>query len=163
MADDGDYITGVAADRAINKEARERFELTQDTSNRYITGSVALVLKGRRYIDDPSDAPEDVEVEEGPQGGYYYETGDGDGGGDGGDDGSGGSGSDRPFDVEPSDLSDDELEQQHTVLSRLETEEREAGNGESAEVVAQLREEYEEEAEERGVNLGNSGVDESDD
>lgn len=29
--------------------------------------------KGRIYIDDPSEAPEDANVEEGAQGGYYYE------------------------------------------------------------------------------------------
>jgi len=33
------------------------------------------LVKDRRYVEDPSDAPEDVEVEQGPQGGYYYETG----------------------------------------------------------------------------------------
>lgn len=32
------------------------------------------VEKDRRYIDDPSEAPEDAEVQEGPQGGLYYET-----------------------------------------------------------------------------------------
>lgn len=33
-----------------------------------------LTEKARRYVDDPSEAPEDVEVQEGPQGGLYYET-----------------------------------------------------------------------------------------
>lgn len=33
-----------------------------------------LVQKGRRYISDPSEAPGDVEVQEGERGGYYYET-----------------------------------------------------------------------------------------
>lgn len=32
------------------------------------------IEKGRRYVDDPSEAPEGVEVQEGPQGGYFYET-----------------------------------------------------------------------------------------
>lgn len=32
------------------------------------------ISKGRRYISDPSEAPEDAEVHEGPQGGYYIET-----------------------------------------------------------------------------------------
>lgn len=32
--------------------------------------------KRRVYIDDPSEAPQDVQVQEGDQGGYYYETGD---------------------------------------------------------------------------------------
>lgn len=35
----------------------------------------AEVIKDRRYVEDPSDAPEGVNVEQGPQGGYYYETG----------------------------------------------------------------------------------------
>lgn len=30
--------------------------------------------KARRYVSDPSDAPDDADVQEGPQGGYYYET-----------------------------------------------------------------------------------------
>jgi hypothetical protein len=33
--------------------------------------------KGRRYIDDESEAPEDATVQEGSQGGLYYETGGG--------------------------------------------------------------------------------------
>lgn len=30
--------------------------------------------KGRRYISDPSEAPEGADVQQGEQGGYYYET-----------------------------------------------------------------------------------------
>lgn len=30
--------------------------------------------KGRRYVEDPSDAPEGVQVQEGPRGGHYYEV-----------------------------------------------------------------------------------------
>lgn len=41
----------------------------------FIERATDLATKGRRYVEDPSDAPEDVEVEQGPQGGYYYETG----------------------------------------------------------------------------------------
>lgn len=33
------------------------------------------IKKGRRYISDPSEAPENANVEQGPQGGYYYEVG----------------------------------------------------------------------------------------
>jgi hypothetical protein len=40
--------------------------------------------KGRVYVDDPSEAPDDVNVQEGQQGGYYYETG---GGGESGSSG----------------------------------------------------------------------------
>lgn len=35
---------------------------------------VHRVDKARRYVEHPSDAPEGAEVQEGPQGGYYYET-----------------------------------------------------------------------------------------
>lgn len=34
----------------------------------------AVLSKGRRYIDNPSEAPEGVEVQEGPQGGLWYQT-----------------------------------------------------------------------------------------
>lgn len=30
--------------------------------------------KGRVYVDSPEDAPDDASVEEGPEGGYYYES-----------------------------------------------------------------------------------------
>lgn len=43
-------------------------------------------FKRRVYIEDPSEAPSDANVEEGQQGGYYYET----------DAGAGGGGSDVP-------------------------------------------------------------------
>lgn len=33
--------------------------------------------KGRRYVDDPSEAPDDANVQQGPSGGFYYETGGG--------------------------------------------------------------------------------------
>lgn len=39
----------------------------------------AVLSKARRYIDDPSEAPEGVEVHEGPQGGLWYQTEDSDG------------------------------------------------------------------------------------
>ena len=45
------------------------------------------VHKNRRYISDPSDAPDDANVQEGARGGYYYEVG-----GSGGSGGSGGDG-----------------------------------------------------------------------
>ncbi|MGP8322422.1 MAG: hypothetical protein ACT6FG_00270 [Methanosarcinaceae archaeon] len=32
------------------------------------------LIKGRRYISDPSKAPEGVNVQQGKKGGYYYET-----------------------------------------------------------------------------------------
>lgn len=45
--------------------------------------------KGRVYVDDPSQAPGDVNVQEGNQGGYFYVT---DGGQEGGGGGSGQAG-----------------------------------------------------------------------
>lgn len=50
------------------------------------TGKEFGIVKGREYIDDPSEAPDDAEVQEGPRGGLYFET-------TGGSDESGGSGS----------------------------------------------------------------------
>lgn len=46
--------------------------------------------KGLRYVSDPSEVPEQYEVQEGQRGGYFYET----------DGGSGGSGDFEPADVE---------------------------------------------------------------
>lgn len=75
--------------------------------------------KERVYVDDPSQAPEDVDVQEGQQGGYYYETEGGSGeGGDGGDgqDGGGGTVQDEEADqamqemgIDPQELVDDHV------------------------------------------------------
>lgn len=40
-------------------------------------GGEGLSLKRRVYVDDPSEVPEDAELQEGEQGGVYYETGGG--------------------------------------------------------------------------------------
>lgn len=53
--------------------------------------------KGRVYISDPSEAPEDAQVHEGDQGGYYYETEDG---GEEGEDGDGGEEDGVPYSSE---------------------------------------------------------------
>lgn len=47
-------------------------------TNDYIRKTIrrAALSKSRRYIDDPSEAPEWAEVQEGPNGGTYYETDD---------------------------------------------------------------------------------------
>lgn len=65
MTEDNDYIRQTVANEAIRKQSR----------------------KGRRYINDPSEAPEGVEVHQGDQGGYYYETtgGSGEEGSEGGE------------------------------------------------------------------------------
>lgn len=68
-------VANVLGRKAIDEDELEDFEFEKDTSPRYITATVGRVAKARRYISDPSEAPEGVEVEEGPQGGYYYETG----------------------------------------------------------------------------------------
>lgn len=39
-----------------------------------ILNEMESLIKERRYIDDPSEAPEDADVQEGPQGGLYYEV-----------------------------------------------------------------------------------------
>ena len=56
-----------------------------------------------RYVSDPDDAPDDVNVEQGPQGGYRYKPG----GGGGSDDG------DRPHPNNPDEVAqymDDKLD-----------------------------------------------------
>lgn len=75
---DENYIRNIASERALDEDERERFEFQKDTSSEYVTNVVGHVVKGRRYIDDPSEAPEGAEVHEGEQGGTYYETEDGD-------------------------------------------------------------------------------------
>lgn len=50
--------------------------------------------KGRVYVEDPSAAPDDVQVQEGDQGGYFYETD----GSSSSADGDGGGGDDSPVD-----------------------------------------------------------------
>lgn len=54
----GDTPEGETAEGDINRKTAEE-----------------LARKARRYVESPSDAPEGVNIEEGPQGGYYYETG----------------------------------------------------------------------------------------
>jgi len=50
-------------------------EKTTGLSQERITDIVKVSLDKRTYISDPSDAPEGANVEQGPQGGYYYEQG----------------------------------------------------------------------------------------
>lgn len=57
------------AEFAIQVERAD--EMDKDNIAQELT---SFVGKGRRYISDPTDAPDDVEVQEGPQGGLYYET-----------------------------------------------------------------------------------------
>lgn len=40
--------------------------------------AIETLDKARRYVDDPSEAPEDADVQEGERGGYFYETESGD-------------------------------------------------------------------------------------
>lgn len=69
------------------------------------------VDKGRRYIDDPDDAPDDVEVQEGPEGGYYFETDDG---GDEEDGEEGGEDGDQGGDT--TNLDEDEWDEVETEV-----------------------------------------------
>lgn len=50
-------------------------EYSENLLGRKFIERATEVAKDRRYVDDPSDAPDDVDVEQGPQGGHYYETG----------------------------------------------------------------------------------------
>lgn len=69
------------------------------TDEDYVNRTIkeAVLSKARRYVDDPSEAPEDVEVQEGPQGGYYYET---EAAGGGGGEESGEDDSDSPIEFD---------------------------------------------------------------
>lgn len=78
----GRQIIGMAEDPYLTKQ---RDEIAKE-----VLPDDHIVSKERVYINDPSEAPEDAQVEEGPHGGYYYETGGGSGGGDDGGDGGGG-------------------------------------------------------------------------
>lgn len=56
----------------VNKEELQE-EYSEDIRDK-IANSIASILKARRYVDDPSEVPEEFEVQEGPMGGIYYET-----------------------------------------------------------------------------------------
>lgn len=64
-----------AEELGFNERAR------QEILHYRLTGE-RLSENERHYVSDPSEAPEDANLQEGPQGGMYYETGGG--GGDGG-------------------------------------------------------------------------------
>lgn len=64
------------------------------------------LMKGRRYISDPSEAPEGANVQRGPQGGYWYDTGSVEGGGDGGGEAPSGGGDGGSPSLTYDDLSD---------------------------------------------------------
>lgn len=57
-------------------EATEWLRNTSDgeAAKASILTNLESVLKARRYVDHPTDVPEGYEVQEGPQGGIYYET-----------------------------------------------------------------------------------------
>lgn len=55
--------------------------MTENPITKAVENAVKEKVKGefektRRYISDPDDAPDDVEVQEGARGGYYYDTDD---------------------------------------------------------------------------------------
>lgn len=56
-------------------EVPVQVEIANDMDKNHIAEELTnIAVKGRRYVSDPSEAPEGVEVQEGPQGGHYYET-----------------------------------------------------------------------------------------
>lgn len=243
MTDDSENpVSDVLFGKMVDEDELEDFEFSKDTSPKYITDVVGRVAKARRYVSDPSDAPEGVEVEEGPQGGYFYETG-GTGEADirdepedidgvemdgvnvtegtefewedgstvtveglyededgqvqvsisdestdatsvdiedieeqveagnltptnEGDLDTGGFGEetsdgvdDVGFDTEPSEMSDEEIRDQHTELENLQQQDLDAGHQEGARRIAERRQELWEEAEDRGIDLGEFGED----
>ena len=50
--------------------------LEKEDDSGKLTDAASDTSKGRRYISDPDDAPEGVEPEQGPQGGWYYDADD---------------------------------------------------------------------------------------
>lgn len=73
---------------------------------------VQTVLKGRVYVDDPSEVPGDKEVHEGEDGGTYYFSGSGEG-----------EGEDTSDDSDPSDISRDPDDYRRVALGDVEIEE----------------------------------------
>lgn len=66
--------------QSMDKEENDiiTLDLTGKDNSDWLNTTTDYVLseeqeKARRYINDPSEAPEGVEVQEGPRGGYYYE------------------------------------------------------------------------------------------
>lgn len=56
-------------------EVPVQVKLADEMDKGHIADSlVQSVHKARRYVEDPSDAPDDANVKEGPQGGLWYET-----------------------------------------------------------------------------------------
>lgn len=66
-----DYLDDVLG-KALTKDDDE--DVDKDSVKRAAHEALGETMKGRRYIDDPSEAPEDAEVHEGDRGGMYYET-----------------------------------------------------------------------------------------
>lgn len=70
-----DYARLIRTVNALPKRVPVQVREAEDFSKSVLAKRLAnQVSKGRRYIDDPSEAPDGVEVQVGPQGGYFYET-----------------------------------------------------------------------------------------
>lgn len=70
-----DYARLIRTVNALPKHVPIQVREAEDFNKSVIAKKMAnSIAKGRRYVDDPSEAPEGVEVQEGPQGGYFYET-----------------------------------------------------------------------------------------
>lgn len=74
--------------------------------------SFEKVAKARRYVDNPNEAPEGVSIEEGPQGGLYYET-------EGADEGEEGT-TESEVQTMVDDMAIDEWPDEHSILSEEE-------------------------------------------
>lgn len=93
--------------------------------------------KARRYIDDPSEAPEGADVEEGPEGGLYYETGTGEAPAEGAEEEPGEGG---PSAAEQAASDMDE----HSVLAAMEIAGISQGSGGDEEAVQEAVDQYRE-------------------
>lgn len=70
---DDEYFTDEEADELIEEEMKKNKGCERKMNKNEVMKNV--LMKGRKYISSPSEAPEGADVQEGPRGGYYYDSG----------------------------------------------------------------------------------------
>ena len=85
-----EFTRGIISEEEFEEQAEEFMneyaEKSEALSQERITDIVKVAMGKRRYIRDPSEAPEGANVQQGPQGGYYIEDSGGSGGSSADDD-----------------------------------------------------------------------------
>jgi len=70
-----DFFRVVRLSTNLQSNAPVQVEEVEETKKTEIASDLASLLgKKRRYVQNPAEAPDGVSLEEGPQGGVYYET-----------------------------------------------------------------------------------------